>query len=565
MAFENGNTYGQKKSNASWQLSVLRLLSTIAAGGGGGADHELVNTDYQAIANGVGYSIGDSITRTLIIDTPTGTVVTTIWWNNTTGLQIIPAPPYADLSQVGASASVTVVNGAGALAVNIQDGGNSITVDATALPLPTGAATEATLLDVKTSVQLLDDCVGTDNTAAPTKSLVVAGVTSGGTQQSIEVNASGHVNIADGGGSITVDGTVAFSNTSIAVTQATAANLNMTEASAAAILAKLTAAAASMVKLEDAVSASGDAGSMILAKRLDTASTQTSTDGDYTTPVANSNGALRVSINRTFQVTDANDLLKAEDSAHVTGDAGVFILAVANEAQSTAFGADGDYTPISVDRKGNVYVTGQDIDNTPQTNTKPISIGGKAVEFSTYAPAYTAADEVMMAFDLTTGRALIQGQVGGFTTLVQSTVVMSVAGAYATGDYMGTTTTPQSFASAVRTTGGTGIIKSLIISDKITTANVAMELWILDRTYTAPTDNAAWDLSDPNMLYVQAVIPISSSGWYASSAGQVYVDGTLSIPIKSNTQALFYALVARGTTPSFTSSDLTITISILQD
>lgn len=39
----------------------------------------------------------------------------------------------------------TVVNGAGAAAVNIQDGGNSITVDATSLPLPTGAATEATL------------------------------------------------------------------------------------------------------------------------------------------------------------------------------------------------------------------------------------------------------------------------------------------------------------------------------------------------------------------------------------------------------------------------------------
>ena len=97
------------------------------------------------------------------------------------------------------------VNATGQVA--IQDGGNSITIDATSLPLPTGAATEATLLDVKTSVQLLDDCVGTDNTAAPAKSLVVAGVTAGGTQQTIEVNASGHVNISDGGGSITVDTT----------------------------------------------------------------------------------------------------------------------------------------------------------------------------------------------------------------------------------------------------------------------------------------------------------------------------------------------------------------------
>ena len=130
---------------------------------------------------------------------------------------------------------------------------------------------------------------------------------------------------------------------------------------------------------------------------------------------------------------------------------------------------------------------------------------------------------------------------------------------------MGTTTTPQSFASAVRISGGTGIIKSLLISDKIVTANVSMELWIIDRTYTAPTDNAAWDFSDANMLFVQAVIPISTTGWYASSAGQVYFDGTLSIPIKSNGTTLFYALVARGTTPAFTSSDLTITLGISQD
>jgi hypothetical protein len=86
-------------------------------------------------------------------------------------------------------------------------------VSATSLPLPTGAATEATLLDVKTSVQLLDDCVGTDGAIAPTKSFVVAGVTVSGNQQTIEVNASGHVHISDGGGSITVDGGTGVSRT----------------------------------------------------------------------------------------------------------------------------------------------------------------------------------------------------------------------------------------------------------------------------------------------------------------------------------------------------------------
>jgi len=161
---------------------------------------------------------------------------------------------------------------------------------------------------------------------------------------------------------------------------------------------------------------------------------------------------------------------------------------------------------------------------------------------------------------------LLKVNSGGFTTISSSTVVMSVAGSYSTGDYIGTSLTPQSFSNSVRVDGGTGIVKSILISDKIITSNVDMELWIIDRSFTAPTDNAAWDLSDPNMLFVQGVIPISTTGWYASSAGQVYNDNTLSIPFKvSNGKDLFYALVSRGTTPVFTSSDLTISLGILQD
>ena len=131
---------------------------------------------------------------------------------------------------------------------------------------------------------------------------------------------------------------------------------------------------------------------------------------------------------------------------------------------------------------------------------------------------------------------------------------------------MGTTTTPQSFASITRVVAGSGVIKSLVISDKITTTNVAMELWLFRATFTAPTDNAAWAISDTEALDVLAVIPIATSGWYASSNNQIYSYITLSIPFKlASGSAVFYALVARGTTPSFTSLDLTINIGVLQD
>jgi hypothetical protein len=71
---------------------------------------------------------------------------------------------------------------------------------------------ETLLADILTGVQRIDNCVGADGTTAPASSFVVAGITSAGIQQTIEVNASGHVNISDGGGSITVDGTVAVSS-----------------------------------------------------------------------------------------------------------------------------------------------------------------------------------------------------------------------------------------------------------------------------------------------------------------------------------------------------------------
>ena len=124
------------------------------------------------------------------------------------------------IGQTTMSNSVAVVIASNQTGVPITDNGGSLTVDAVSLPLPTGAATEVTLGNIKTSVQLIDDCVGTDNTAAPAKSFVVAGVTSGGTQQTIEVNASGHVNISDGGGSITVDSNAAVRTPTILRTSA---------------------------------------------------------------------------------------------------------------------------------------------------------------------------------------------------------------------------------------------------------------------------------------------------------------------------------------------------------
>lgn len=57
------------------------------------------------------------------------------------------------------------------------------------------------------SLQLIDDAIYTDGSGTPSKAIGVAG-TDGTNPQILSVNSSGHVNIADGGNTITVDGTV---------------------------------------------------------------------------------------------------------------------------------------------------------------------------------------------------------------------------------------------------------------------------------------------------------------------------------------------------------------------
>lgn len=53
----------------------------------------------------------------------------------------------------------------------------------------------------------------------------------------------------------------------------------------------------------------------------------------------------------------AAGLLKAEDAAHASGDSGVMLLGVRNDARITFAGTDGDYTPASYGTAGNGLVS----------------------------------------------------------------------------------------------------------------------------------------------------------------------------------------------------------------
>lgn len=104
-------------------------------------------------------------------------------------------------------------------------------------------------------------------------------------------------------------------------------------------------------------------------------------------------GAIRTSIT---PGTSAAHLGKAEDAVHASGDTGVMALGVANEANSN-FGADGDYTPLGVDREGSTRVIGNRAHDAVDSGN-PIKIGGKGV--TTEPSAVSASgDRVDAYFD----------------------------------------------------------------------------------------------------------------------------------------------------------------------
>lgn len=105
---------------------------------------------------------------------------------------------------------------------------------------------------------------------------------------------------------------------------------------------------------EDSAHVSGDYGSFVMAVRND-AGTPLAADGDYIPFTTDATGALRVSAT----VDTAGDY--PEDSAHVSGDVGIFSLAVRRDTRTSGTSTDGDYASLNVGSTGELWVKDADV------------------------------------------------------------------------------------------------------------------------------------------------------------------------------------------------------------
>lgn len=106
----------------------------------------------------------------------------------------------------------------------------------------------------------------------------------------------------------------------------------------------------------------------------------------------------------------ATNLGKAEDAAAVTGDTGVAVLGVRNDAQATSTSGDGDYSQVSVDPRGAVRVnsasfTYSHISTSTTTTVKPGAGELHAISVNTKG---TVASTITV-FDNTAGSGAVIG------------------------------------------------------------------------------------------------------------------------------------------------------------
>ncbi len=135
--------------------------------------------------------------------------------------------------------------------------------------------------------------------------------------------------------------------------------LYVKDTDAASLLTTLTA----IVQNEDDAHDSTDSGVMALAVRRDTAASGASADGDYATLNTDASGRLwtrdDLSLSELENITNNTNTLaqiaRDEDSAHVSQDYGVPMLAVRRDTAAVGSGTDGDYSTVNVDGSGRVW------------------------------------------------------------------------------------------------------------------------------------------------------------------------------------------------------------------
>lgn len=136
------------------------------------------------------------------------------------------------------------------------------------------------------------------------------------------------------------------------------------------------------------------------------------------------------------------------------------------------------------------------------------------------------------------------------------------AGAYTALDAVGGLLT---FTEMARQSGGTVLIHTITITD-LADVKAALTLVLFDRTFTATSDNAAFDVADADLPNIVGIVPFAASDYADFNDNAAAVRGNLGIVATLNGTSLFGQLfLPAGSAPTYAStSDLTVKVAAVQ-
>lgn len=193
--------------------------------------------------------------------------------------------------------------------------------------------------------------------------------------------------------------------------------------------------------------------------------------------------------------TGATNLGKAEDAAHVSGDTGVMMLGVANEA-NTARAADSDYIPPAVDTEGNVRVVGNR-DHDAVDAGEVVKVGQVAIAHGTNPTAVAAADRT----NWYANRAGVPFVIGGHpNVLTKNLQITDADGAQTDVDIIGAIGAGTKYV----------ITWLLVMADKANTGGVACRIGF--GTANTPAADAAGVLIDSTGIPAGGGVALGNGG-----------------------------------------------------
>lgn len=154
------------------------------------------------------------------------------------------------------------------------------------------------------------------------------------------------------------------------------------------------------------------------------------------------------------------------------------------------------------------------------------------------------------------------GKVGGNTLLPTVTPTITPA-AYDANDVIAGI---QTFANAVRVSGGTGIIQSLVVSD-LANQKAVLEIYLFSANPAAGTytDNTALDIHDTDALLCIGRLDVAAGDYKSLADNAIACITGIGLAIKLAATSL-YAIIRTISAPTYVgASDLKLTLGILSD